>query len=344
MFILLLSALSACALISDADLASRMDLDGDGVSRPTDCDDDDPNIGAADGLFVDADGDGFGGPAPATTCALGDGVSAVGGDCDDSNASIFPGVTEVCNGLDDDCDGDEDNGVEPATWYFDGDGDGFGTPLTTNVGCTAPEGYVSAGTDCNDADTTINPDTLWYPDADVDGFGDTTKPTASCEQPEGSIRDGTDCDDNRADVSPSGQEVCDDVNADEDCDGVVDDVDPSAAGQTLWYADADGDGLGTVFTTVEACDEPGGYVGDRTDCDDADVDATASADCRWVQVSAGWTHSCALRANGDAACWGLNDHGESDAPAGPFVDVEAGWFFSCGVLVDGSLACPSVSR
>jgi hypothetical protein len=42
-----LLTLSGCPLISDADLADRLDLDGDGVARPQDCDDDDAAVGAA---------------------------------------------------------------------------------------------------------------------------------------------------------------------------------------------------------------------------------------------------------------------------------------------------------
>ncbi len=54
------AALSGCPLVDDADLASRLDLDGDEVLRPDDCDDDDPGVGAIEDLFPDPDGDGYG--------------------------------------------------------------------------------------------------------------------------------------------------------------------------------------------------------------------------------------------------------------------------------------------
>ncbi len=341
MLYLLLGVLGACALISDAEFAARMDLDGDGVARPADCDDQDATIGGEDSLFVDADGDGYGGTTTASSCALED-ASPVGGDCDDADASTFPGALETCNLVDDDCDSTADEGVEPPTWYFDGDGDGYGTPYTTTVGCTATPGYVEVGTDCNDADSTIHPDTLWYPDIDGDGYGDLSLPTQSCEQPAGhellvNLTPGTDCDDGRADVSPSGQEVCDSANGDEDCDGLIDDGDPSATGQTLWYRDADADGLGTVFDSTTDCDAPSGYVSDRTDCDDAD--ATAPTDCRWASVSVGSAHACGLRSNGVAQCWGYDTSGEATAPSDGFTQVSAGTSVSCGVLASGALLC-----
>ena len=286
MFLIPFFVLVGCAIISDEEFDARMDLDGDEIPRPTDCDDDDAAIGAAGGLYVDADGDGYGGTAPATTCALGDGVSATGGDCDDFAPSTFPGAPEVCNFVDDDCDGEPDDGVEPTTWYFDGDGDGYGTPDRTIDDCTATEGYVASDADCDDEDSSINPDTLWYPDLDEDGYGDLNSPAASCEQPAGAIQQGSelgpDCDDTRADVSPVGQEVCDagctDAGCDEDCDGLVDDADPSAIGQTVWYLDGDEDGLGTAVGASEPfCDAPSGYVDNWKDCDDFRVDGEDSA-------------------------------------------------------------------
>jgi len=68
-------------------------------------------------------------------------------------------VAEVCNGLDDDCDGVIDNGVT-TTWYPDLDGDGFGASASggmTRVACSAPTGYASSHTDCNDSNPAINP-------------------------------------------------------------------------------------------------------------------------------------------------------------------------------------------
>lgn len=283
---MLVAFLGSCALVSDADLASRMDLDGDGVSRPADCNDDDATVGAAETWFVDADLDGYGGTGELTGCAPDEGVSAISGDCDDANVTTFPGATEACDNEDNDCDGVVDDGVEPPTWYFDGDGDGFGTGATTKVSCAAPAGYVAVSGDCNDADGSLNPDTPWYPDLDGDGYGDTEAPTLSSDAPPDLILDGTDCDDADPTVSPAGQEVCDEANADEDCDGLADNDDPSSLpdGFHPFYADTDGDGYGDASALIDACDAPLGYVSDGRDCDDS---TTASGiECGWIDVSA----------------------------------------------------------
>ena len=56
-------------------------------------------------------------------------------------------------------------------------------------------------------------------------------------------------------------------------------------------------------------------------------------------VSAGYSHSCGLRANGTVVCWGYNGRGQSDAPSGKFSSVSAGSRHSCGVRTDGTADC-----
>jgi hypothetical protein len=74
-------------------------------------------------------------------------------DCDDANAAINPGESEICDGVDNDCNGSSDDTI----WYADADGDGYGDSSATATGCFAPSGYVSDGTDCDDSEAGANP-------------------------------------------------------------------------------------------------------------------------------------------------------------------------------------------
>ncbi len=58
-----------------------------------------------------------------------------------------------------------------------------------------------------------------------------------------------------------------------------------------------------------------------------------------ASVSAGDAHTCGVRTDGTAACWGSDDDGRSTPPAGTFTQVSAGAFHTCGVRTDGTAAC-----
>jgi hypothetical protein len=89
---------------------------------------------------------------------LPEGYVADATDCNDADAAVNPAATEVCNGIDDNCDGNNDEGLTFTTYYADADGDTYGDAGSTVSTCDgAPEGYVSDATDCNDADGAVNP-------------------------------------------------------------------------------------------------------------------------------------------------------------------------------------------
>jgi hypothetical protein len=199
--------------------------------EPGDCDDTNPNahpgaVEVCDGVdndcggqvdeglvgYPDADGDGYG-DNDLPECGGGD--TLVGGDCDDANALAFPGAVEVCNGADDDCDGESD---EPTTRWTDGDGDGWGVEPSVEASPCAAGAAERLG-DCDDADASTFPGapetcedlldrncdgSLGSDDADRDGY-------SACE----------DCDDSLWFVFPGAVETCGD-GIDEDCDGEVD--------------------------------------------------------------------------------------------------------------------------
>jgi N-acetylneuraminic acid mutarotase len=114
--------------------------------------------------YSDSDGDGYGktnSPITSSSATPPAGYAALAGDCNDTNASVHPGATEVCNnGVDDDCDGNIDEGCTVTyTYYFDGDGDGYGktnSPITS-TSATPPSGYAALDGDCNDANASIHP-------------------------------------------------------------------------------------------------------------------------------------------------------------------------------------------
>ena len=67
---------------------------------------------------------------------------------------------------------------------------------------------------------------------------------------------------------PGNVEQCD--GQDNNCDALVDDDDPTVAGQLIWYEDQDNDGMGSSVTQA-ACSQPNSYVSTTGDCDDSNA-------------------------------------------------------------------------
>ncbi len=201
------------------------------VDNDEDCDDTDSAVTVGDTWYEDADGDYYGNPdATLVACELPSGHTSDSSDCDDTDENVFPGAEEICNEIDDNCNGDtdgDDEVVDADTWYEDADGDGYGNVDSPAYACEAPSGFVDNDEDCDDTDEDLHPDTLWYEDADGDGYGTTTSMTMQCNAPSGYSLDDTDCDDTSADAYPGGEEVgwrvdnCSD-GYDNDCNGLID--------------------------------------------------------------------------------------------------------------------------
>ena len=302
------------ASVSPAGLEVCNDLDDD-CDGLVDSDDDSLDLTTLFEAFTDADHDGYGDPATAVTvCVLDDFQVADGTDCDDTLLAVNPSVTEVCNEIDDDCDGAVDEDLL-LTGYDDADGDGYGDATTGVTACELPPGAITDGTDCDDADPTVNPgavelcngadddcegtidegalDTLpWYADADTDGYGDAASSTTACDAPPGYVDDNTDCDDTDPAVNPAASELCNGL--DDDCDGTVD---TDASDRSTWYADSDSDGYGDPTSSTTACDAPAGYITDASDCDDANPAVNPAA----TEVCNGLDDDCNGTVDTDAA-------------------------------------------
>ena len=209
--------------------------------------------------YVDADGDGWGDDSASTVCPGTTGYISSGGDCDDSSATISPNATELCDGVDNDCDTltDEPGTPDGTEYYLDQDDDGYGHPILTGYACAEGDGYTSDHSDCDDQDPARSPGQFelcnngqdddcdgvidesddaaaptWYEDGDGDGYGVDGATLASCEQPEGYADNTDDCDDTDASVSPGGREVGED-GIDNDCDGEVDESGWSGTGEEI---------------------------------------------------------------------------------------------------------------
>jgi len=172
-------------------------------------------------------------------------------DCDDSDPAVNPAAVEEefgCNNIDDNCDGQYDNGV---------------TGFTINPETGAIEPRENSAYYCLDYDADDWPtyETCTY-------YCDNKEPLNWVFH--SGVDDGySDCNDSDDTVHPLADELCDGL--DQDCDVTVDE---GLEGTKLWYPDSDGDGWGDAKSTdvISSCVDPSTddkkYVADSNDCDD----------------------------------------------------------------------------
>ncbi len=206
------------------------------------CDDKDNNCnGEADEVkeyapwYKDQDGDGYGDPEsePVLSCLRVPGRVLSQNDCDDVSKSVNPNATELCDGIDNDCNGKADYRLSGINNFEDDDGDGI------------PDADCDGGTDCNDTDPRtgdgkeevcdhvdndcdgeVDEETvqnIWYIDEDGDGWGVVIgSALASCEPIPTRASQFGDCDDSESGngIHPGATEICDGI--DNDCDGKID--------------------------------------------------------------------------------------------------------------------------
>ena len=331
---------AACEDCDDADATVSPNATEicDGADNDCDGDTDEDDAWDATTWFEDTDGDGYG-VADSThdACEAPSGFVDNDEDCDDDDSSIHPEAAETCDGVDEDCDGDTDEDASDAdTFYVDTDGDGFGSSAFSLDACDTPSGFVDNTEDCNDGDPSVNPDAAetcdgvdedcdgttdedptdpdtFYVDSDSDGYGDPDNTAEGCEAPSGTVDNSEDCDDADGSIHPGAGETCD--AGDEDCDGLEGEDDPDLSGSVpTWYIDHDGDGHGSADYTVEACDQPSGYVATGEDCDDLDASASPSE----AEVCDGVDNDCNGTTDDDdpgldatsASTWYADDDGD----------------------------------
>ncbi len=225
--------------------------------------------------------------------------AANGCECTVSNETC-DGADNDCNGLIDDVDADRDRYFACEFW------------AARDCDDTQRDVHPGAAETCNRIDDNCNSfidegvTTEFAQDADGDGYANAATQHVACTAPSSIWRpfsqlQGFDCNDTNAAIRPGASETCN--NADDDCNGLVDD----GLTQLNVFLDLDGDGFAaTNATQYQACRVPIGYTqrrdvnGDGTpdhDCNDSNITVYPGA----PELCDGLLNNC-LRTVADQTC------------------------------------------
>jgi alpha-tubulin suppressor-like RCC1 family protein len=353
-----------CDKDGDGHLSNSAECGGDG----DDCDDNDPNRYTGNTEVcdpdnhdedcdpktfgsLDADNDGF---ISNRCCNVDDEQNLhCGNDCDDSNPDVHPGATELCDGLDNDCDGTLGGPHE------DEDGDGYASKLCGGTDCddNDPNTHPGAAEKCDGNDNDCSEG--GGPAADeVDADGDGYVP-ANCDGGEELLKPN-DCDDTLRTVHPKAKEVCNGI--DDDCDGLTDEGLKDCHDPVIQIDVGRVAGCAVRASGTVACWglDAGGYLG--TGATEPHETARNVIDPRESDlllkhvksVALGYSHTCALLFDGRVVCWGDNGEegrlgiGSDDdqlflpqevVELDDIVDLSVGGNSACVVRSDGTVWC-----
>jgi alpha-tubulin suppressor-like RCC1 family protein len=252
------------------------------------CDDGDVDEDCKPESYGPRDGDGDGEDDFRCCNVAADGERHCGSDCDDSAYNVNRGVTETCDGIDNDCDGYRDelpgsqlNDSLFGRFYRDADGDSQGNPNDTLHACVQPEGYASEPGDCRDD-------------------GQPQRFTGATEQCDG-VDD--DCDQivDEAVTLPALPRTQLECRGEQ---GVVITACERDSADRLTYDDCNAD-------VQDGCETPVTTLRDCRACGRSCHFACGNSDCNEITaLAAGNVNTCAITREGAAACWGENGHGQ----------------------------------
>jgi hypothetical protein len=230
-------------------------------------------------------------------------------DCNDNDAGMNPGAVEICDGVDQNCNGRTDEDATDVLIFCpDSDGDGYGDPEREVPACEASGVLVEDCTDCNDLNEATHPGAaefcddhdndcdgetdehtpegddgvLMYADDDGDGWGDDGDTVRACERADGWVDRGEDCDDTNAAVHPHADEECDGVDA--DCDPKTLDADiVTIVGTGTWTSIAEALNHAVAGDTLMVC--PGRYAQRLTLSEDISIVGVGGADVTFIDTA-----------------------------------------------------------